>query len=149
MLYVEPEIERKETGTVHTIWRSKCGKYRIMRSAINGYRASWFAETRVNGRWDLIEKVTSRAAAERAVRQRAAEDVAAREYLDDKSRVLKVSQDYDWVRGVFKSWFGTRWIAPDGEIGRMKRPELPKRKTRDEAQADLNLYARANRLEAI
>ena len=55
--------------------------------------------------------------------------------------VLFVSDDVS--KG--KSW-GTYYLKPDGSLVRHQLPDLPLRKSRSDAQVDLELYAQIHRL---
>jgi hemolysin-activating ACP:hemolysin acyltransferase len=68
----------------------------------------------------------------------------ATQYRLNAERVLFVS---DGISGG-RTWF-TAWRKPSGSSRRFITPHLPQRKTRDEAQADLDRFALARRLKAV
>lgn len=65
-------------------------------------------------------------------------------YLTFDSKVLEVLED-----GIVPGTFCCFWRSPSGALNRRRSVDLPDRKTREEAQADLDLYARKNRFPEV
>lgn len=59
------------------------------------------------------------------------------------ARVLYVSQD--WLDGLYRTF----WQTASGSLHRVRSKDLPPRETAEEAQADLDEYARKNRFPEV
>lgn len=64
-------------------------------------------------------------------------------YETNDARVLYVSQD--WLDGLWRTF----WQTANGSLYRVASKALPPRETREEAQRDLDEYARKNRFPEV
>ena len=64
-------------------------------------------------------------------------------YETNDARVLFV--DRDWLDGLYRTF----WQTAAGSLYRVRSKDLPPRETAEEAQADLDEYARKNRFPEV